>query len=172
MSRWGSLSNGHINLFISNAGGPIGLARDILGKDPSPFFVLNSDVICEFPFKTLLDFHVAHGCEGTLMTTQVTDPSKYGVILFKEMTTQIERFVEKPTEWVGDQINAGIYIFNPSVLARIPKGTFKIIQGVTSIEKDIFPRMADAGQLHATPLLGFWADVGYKNFNTANPRIS
>jgi mannose-1-phosphate guanylyltransferase len=99
--------------------GPLSLARDILGKDDSPFFVLNSDVICEFPFQSLLDFHVAHGCEGTLMTTPVEDPSKYGVVCLKAGTTQIERFVEKPQNWVGDQINAGIYIFNPKILSRI-----------------------------------------------------
>lgn len=31
----------------------------------------------------------------------------------------IDRFVEKPKEFVGNRINAGIYIFNPSMLDRI-----------------------------------------------------
>jgi mannose-1-phosphate guanylyltransferase len=36
-----------------------------------------------------------------------------------------------------------------------------------SIEKDVFPKMARDGQLHATPLIGFWADVGQpKDFLT------
>ena len=36
-----------------------------------------------------------------------------------------------------------------------------------SIEKDVFPQMALAGELHATPLQGFWADVGQpKDFLT------
>lgn len=36
-----------------------------------------------------------------------------------------------------------------------------------SIEKDVFPKMARDGQLHATPLFGFWADVGQpKDFLT------
>ncbi|KAI8911691.1 nucleotide-diphospho-sugar transferase [Gorgonomyces haynaldii] len=140
--------------------GPLGLARDILGHDDSPFFVLNSDVICEFPFQKLLEFHLAHGKEGTLMTTGVKDPSKYGVILLVDGTTQIDKFVEKPKEFVGDQINAGIYIFNPSMLKRIKDGPM-------SIEKDVFPKMARDGQLHATPLEGFWADVGQpKDFLT------
>jgi mannose-1-phosphate guanylyltransferase len=49
--------------------GPLALARDNLSSDPDPFFVLNSDVICEFPFADLLAFHKAHGGEGTLMVT-------------------------------------------------------------------------------------------------------
>jgi mannose-1-phosphate guanylyltransferase len=90
-----------------------------LGGDDSPFFVLNSDVICQFPFKELLEFHNSHGREGTLMTTPVEDPSKYGVICLKSGSTQIDKFVEKPEQFVGDHINAGIYIFTPKVLARI-----------------------------------------------------
>jgi mannose-1-phosphate guanylyltransferase len=43
------------------------LAREVLGKDDSPFFVLNSDVTCSYPFEALRDFHVAHGNEGTIM---------------------------------------------------------------------------------------------------------
>ncbi|KAI9001876.1 mannose-1-phosphate guanyltransferase [Gaertneriomyces semiglobifer] len=142
--------------------GPLALARDILQKDDSPFFVLNSDVICEFPFSELLAFHKQHGCEGTLMTTPVDDPSKYGVIVTKANSTQIDRFVEKPTVFVGDHINAGIYIFNPAILERIqPKPM--------SIEKEVFPFMAKDGQLHCMPLQGFWADVGQpKDFLTGS----
>ena len=47
--------------------GPLALAREVLGKDNDPFFVLNSDVICEFPFEQLLAFHKAHGNEGTIL---------------------------------------------------------------------------------------------------------
>jgi len=32
---------------------------------------------------------------------------------------QIQRFVEKPKEFVGNKINAGIYIFNSNILSRI-----------------------------------------------------
>ncbi|KAI8912334.1 nucleotide-diphospho-sugar transferase [Powellomyces hirtus] len=142
--------------------GPIALAREILGKGDSPFFVLNSDVICEFPFEEMIAFHKSHGGEGTLMTTPVDDPTKYGVVVLKEGTKQIDRFVEKPKEYVGNHINAGIYIFNPSMINRIqPKPM--------SIEKEVFPYMARDGQLFAMPLRGFWADVGQpKDFLTGS----
>ena len=66
--------------------GPLGLARSILapkgdGSD-DPFFVLNSDVICDFPLKEMLEFHRAKGAEGTVLVTRVEDPSKYGASLF------------------------------------------------------------------------------------------
>ena len=46
--------------------GPLALARDLLMADGAePFFVLNSDVICDFAFKDMLAFHKNHGKEGT-----------------------------------------------------------------------------------------------------------
>lgn len=102
--------------------GPLALAREVLAKDDSPFFVLNSDVICSYPFEALRDFHINHGGEGTLLVTKVDEPSKYGVVVSMPNSSAIDRFVEKPVEFVGNRINAGIYIFNPSVLRRIEVG--------------------------------------------------
>ncbi|OCF54660.1 mannose-1-phosphate guanyltransferase [Kwoniella mangroviensis CBS 10435] len=133
--------------------GPLALAREILGKDDTPFFVLNSDVTCIYPFEAFRDFHIAHKCEGSIMVTKVAEPSAYGVVVTKPGSTVIDRFVEKPVEFVGNRINAGIYIFNPSVLDRIQLQP-------TSIEKEVFPAIAADQQLHSFDLPGFWMDVG------------
>ena len=102
--------------------GPLALAQSILGKDDEPFFVLNSDVICEFPFENLLKFHKTHGNEGTILVTKVEEPSKYGVVVNHASSSKIERFVEKPQEFVSNKINAGLYIFHPKILKRIQVG--------------------------------------------------
>ena len=47
------------------------------------------------------------------------EPSKYGVILYDESSGNIHQFVEKPKVFVSNKINAGMYIFNPSMLQRI-----------------------------------------------------
>lgn len=133
-------------------GGPMKLAEAHL-RDGDPFFMLNSDVICDFPFGELLAFHRAHGREGTIVVTKVADPSKYGVVVSRD-SGQIDRFVEKPTVFVGDRINAGIYIFNASILDRVQPDT------PTSIEKEVFPAMADGGQLYCMDLPGYWMDIG------------
>lgn len=133
--------------------GPLALARDHLLADSEPFFVLNSDVICEFPFEDMIKFHKAHQCEGTIVVTKVEEPSKYGVVVYDSKSGQIDRFVEKPREYVSNKINAGLYIFNASILNRIELRP-------TSIEKEIFPAMASDKQLFAFELKGFWMDVG------------
>lgn len=134
--------------------GPLKLAEKILGKDNSNFFVLNSDVICNYPFKELAAFHESHGEEGTIVVTKVEEPSKYGVIVHKpNHSSRIDRFVEKPVEFVGNRINAGIYIFKPSILKRIELRP-------TSIEQETFPAICKDGLLHSFDLDGFWMDVG------------
>lgn len=133
--------------------GPLGLAKDILLQDDKPFFVLNSDVTCRFPMREALAFHRKHGHEGTIMVTKVDDWEKYGVVVHDKDTQMIEQFVEKPKKFVGDRINAGIYIFNKSILSRIPSRR-------CSIEKEIFPLMSKDKQLFAFNLEGFWKDIG------------
>lgn len=140
--------------------GPLAFSRSILASNDEPFFVLNSDVICDFPFKEMVQFHLNHGKEGTIVVTKVDEPSKYGVVLYKPEDGKIESFVEKPQEFVSNKINAGMYIFKPSVLDRIELKP-------TSIEKEVFPFMAKDGQLHCMQLSGFWMDVGQpKDFLT------
>lgn len=146
--------------------GPLALAKHLLANEQNqPFFVLNSDIICEYPFKDLIAFHKSHGREGTIVVTKVEEPSKYGVVMYDEDTGRIESFIEKPQEFVSNKINAGIYILNPSVLDRIKLEP-------TSIEKEVFPFMAQEGQLYAFNLKGFWMDVGQpKDFLTGSSFI-
>ena len=66
-----------------------------------------------------VNHHKPHGREGTIVVTRVDEPSKYGVVVYDQTTGKIDRFVEKPQEYVGNKINAGMYIFTPSILNRI-----------------------------------------------------
>jgi mannose-1-phosphate guanylyltransferase len=85
--------------------------------------------------------------------TRVDEPSKYGVVVSVPGSSVIDRFVEKPVEFVGNRINAGLYMFNPKVLDRIEARP-------SFIEKETFPAMAADKQLHSMDLEGFWMDVG------------
>ncbi len=138
--------------------GPIKLAEGLL-NDGEPFFVLNSDVSCEYPLQQMIDFQKRTGASGVLLATPVEDPSKFGVIIYDD-TGKIERFVEKPSTFISRYINAGIYLFTPDIFNKIELRP-------TSIEKEVFPGMAAAGSLYVMELEGFWADVGQpKDFLT------
>jgi len=100
----------------------------------------------------MLKFHQSHGGEGTILVTEVKDPSKYGVVV-SNADGQIQSFVEKPQIFVSNKINAGIYLFNVDILSRIELRP-------TSIEREIFPKMAADKQLYSMVLPGYWMDVG------------
>ena len=131
--------------------GPIKLAEQHL-NDGEPFFVLNSDVSCDYPFEQMIEFQKKTDAGGVLLATPVEDPSKFGVIIYDD-NGKIERFVEKPQKFISRYINAGIYYFTPAIFDRIELRP-------TSIEKEVFPDMAAEGELYVMELLGFWADVG------------
>ncbi len=67
-----------------------------------------------------LAFHRSHGCEGTILISKVDEPSSYGVVVVEaDGSGRVERFIEKPREFVGNTINTGIYIFERDILDRI-----------------------------------------------------
>lgn len=131
--------------------GPIKLAEKHL-NDGEPFFVLNSDVSCEYPFEEMIAYQQKTGAAGVLLATGVAEPSKFGVIVYDD-NGKIERFVEKPQKFISRWINAGMYYLTPSIFDRIELRP-------TSIEKEVFPVMAAEGLLYVKELEGFWADVG------------
>lgn len=131
--------------------GPIKLAEPFL-NDGEPFFVLNSDVACQYPFADMIAFQERTSAAGVLLATPVEDPSKFGVILY-ESNGRIKNFVEKPQQFISRYINAGIYYLTPDIFDRIQLMP-------TSIEKEVFPPMAAEGLLYVMELSGFWADVG------------
>lgn len=74
--------------------------------------------------------------------TEVEDPSKYGVVLY-ESNGMIKKFVEKPKEYIGNKINAGLYIFNTKMIKRIPvskdfKNKFKFFRLNLQVLKEKF----------------------------------
>lgn len=57
--------------------GPLALARDkLIDESGEPFFVLNSDVISEYPLKEMIEFHKSHGGEASIMVTKVNKLTK------------------------------------------------------------------------------------------------
>ena len=119
------------------------------------FLVVNGDVLTDLDVNALIDFHEAHGAEGTIALHRVDDPSAFGVVP-TDAQGRVEAFVEKPPrdEAPTDLINAGTYVLEPSVLGRIA-GDRKV-----SIEREVFPAMVADGTLYAMDGLTYWIDTG------------
>ena len=145
---------------LGTAGG-VRNAADLLG-DPSGdpgaglVVVLNGDVLTDVDLSAMLRFHAERGARATIYLTRVADPSPYGLVELGR-DGRVIRFVEKPdpSQLTADTINAGIYVLDAALLARIPPGR------VASMEREFFPGLLGDG----LPFFGwvgdgYWIDIG------------
>jgi mannose-1-phosphate guanylyltransferase len=134
--------------------GAIRFAAHHAGIDDT-FVVVNGDVLTDADISALIDFHRTSGAEGTISLTPVDDPSAFGVVP-TDADGRVEAFIEKPPrdEAPTNYINAGTYVFETSVLDRIP-GERRV-----SIERETFPALVEAGTLFALGSEAYWLDTG------------
>jgi NDP-sugar pyrophosphorylase family protein len=120
-----------------------------------PFLVVNGDVLTDLDVGALVAFHRERGAEATIALTKVDDPSAFGVVPTDD-DGRVLAFVEKPPrdEAPTDLINAGTYVLEPSVLARIADDRR------VSIEREVFPAMATEQTLFAMSSPAYWIDAG------------
>jgi mannose-1-phosphate guanylyltransferase len=125
------------------------------GEVDDTFVVVNGDVLTELDLRSLIDFHRQSGAEGTIALHPMPDPSAFGVVPTDE-DGRVTAFVEKPPrdEAPTNEINAGTYVLEPSVLERIAPN------GRVSIERETFPAMVRSGRLFARADDSYWLDTG------------
>jgi mannose-1-phosphate guanylyltransferase len=119
------------------------------------FLVLNGDVLTDFDASALVGFHRSRTAEASIALTPVADPSAFGVVPI-DADGRVLAFIEKPTraEAPTNLINAGIYVLEMSVLARIPSATR------VSIERETFPELVASHALYAFASDAYWLDTG------------
>jgi mannose-1-phosphate guanylyltransferase len=134
--------------------GAVRFAATFGGIDET-FVVVNGDVLTDLDLTTLVAFHRERRAEGTIALHPVADPSAFGVVPTDD-DGRVRAFVEKPPrdEAPTNEINAGTYVLEPSVLGRIPEG------GRVSIERETFPAMVRDGGLFARSDDSYWLDTG------------
>jgi mannose-1-phosphate guanylyltransferase len=137
-----------------DTGGAIRFAADHAGIDDT-FVVANGDVMTDLEVADLVAAHRGAAAEATLHLIDVDDPSAFGVADV-DRHGRIRRFVEKPAPGTEPSrlANAGTYVFEPSVLDRIPPGRR------VSIERDTFPAVAADGALFGYATTDYWLDAG------------
>ena len=134
--------------------GPIKKAEKLIGHS-EPFLVLNGDIFADFSYKEILANHRKRKALATIALYEVEDPSRYGVAETAE-NCRIKRFIEKPQKGTAPSnlINAGIYVLSPKVFQYIPRGK------AVSMEREVFPKLAEKGELYGHVFKGLWIDIG------------
>jgi len=134
--------------------GPVKKAEKLLGHD-EPFIVLNGDIFADLSYREMLDTHVKTKALATIALCKVEDPCRYGVAEIVNGNC-IKRFIEKPPKdkAPSNLINAGVYVLSPKVFEYIPSGR------AVSMEREVFPKLAEEGKLYGHLVNGLWMDIG------------
>jgi mannose-1-phosphate guanylyltransferase len=134
--------------------GAIAFAAGHAGIDET-FIVVNGDVLTDVDTSALVAFHRARGATATIHLKAVDDPTRFGVVP-TDPDGRVLEFVEKPPadSVPTNLINAGTYVLEPEVLARIPAGRR------VSVERETFPALAAEGAVFALASDAYWLDTG------------
>ncbi|MEJ2242384.1 MAG: NDP-sugar synthase [Candidatus Bathyarchaeota archaeon] len=159
MQRYGESSHGMKISYSKEkksmfTGGAIKYAEELIGHE-EPFLVLNGDIFTKIDFADILRRHKENGGIATIAIYPVEDPSRYGTVKLKNKN-MVEKFVEKAPigQAPSNLINAGVYVLDPEIFEYIPEGR------PVSIEREVFPKLADEGKLFAHEFTGIWVDIG------------
>ena len=135
---------------IRNAAQMLNLTE--LGDEPIVIF--NGDVLSRHSIAEQIKFHQAKAADATLHLIEVEDARAFGCVP-TDADGRVTAFLEKMENPITNSINAGCYIFHPSVINRIPLGE------VVSIERETFPALVDGGgSVFGYKEQAYWLDVG------------
>lgn len=136
--------------------GTAGSVREALGDNIERTIVISGDAITDLDITAALRAHKLSEAKVTIVLKQVDLPTEYGVVLMNR-DGRIYRFLEKPmlSEVFSDLANTGIYILEPEVIERIPRGE------KYDFSKDLFPLLLK----EKVPVYGcvtdkYWCDIG------------
>jgi mannose-1-phosphate guanylyltransferase len=135
---------------IKNAAAALNLPA---GSD-EPIVIFNGDVLSSHNLKEQIQEHIAHKADVTLHLTHVNDARAYGCVPVDE-NGRVTAFLEKMENPITNIINAGSYVFHPSVIETIAANT------VVSVERDVFPALVAAGKkIYGYIEDSYWIDIG------------
>ena len=134
--------------------GAVKRAQEHIGNEN--FIIISGDLVTDFDFQAIFDYHISKNSKLTITLTSVENPLEFGVVIANN-EGKIEKFLEKPSwgEVFSDTINTGIYIIEPEILDYIPNNEN------FDFAKDLFPMLMRKGiDLMAGYAQGYWRDVG------------
>ena len=152
-SKWGMKILYAVEKEPLGTGGAIRNAAELLGRD-EPIVIFNGDVLSRHSIADQIAFHLKNNADVTLHLIDVEDARAFGCVP-TDSDGKVTAFLEKMDNPVTNSINAGCYVFSPSVVERIPLGK------VVSVERETFPALVESGR----PVFGYkeqsyWLDVG------------
>ncbi|GIX15980.1 MAG: alcohol dehydrogenase [Rhodothalassiaceae bacterium] len=127
--------------------GPLGLIDEPLDK---PVLVMNGDILTKVNFEALVAFHEERGGKATMCVREYGYQVPFGTVTVED--DRAVEIAEKPVQQFF--INAGIYVLEPEVVARVPKNQYLDMP-------ELLQQLIDEGEkLAVFPIHEYWHDIG------------
>ena len=132
--------------------GTAGALRHAYAQLAPEFLLLNGDSYFDFNVLDLASWPVAGPWLARMALRQVPDASRYGVVSLNAGDA-VTAMNERPSAPGPGLINGGVYWLRRDILASIPPGE-------SSLERTVFPALAQQGLLRGRIYDGFFLDIG------------
>ena len=114
-----------------------------------------------------------HCIDASIFQANRTQSLNYGCIVKNSQTHEVLHYVEKPSTFVSDIINCGIYLFSPEALKPLRDVFYRNQQdgqledssglwrgaGTIRLEQDVFSALAGQGQIYVHLTDGIWSQI-------------
>lgn len=128
--------------------GTAGVIKQLKQYLRDDFFVISGDIWFDFNLDKMMDFHNAHNEPVTIsISTTKLQESKDRLELEGHKIVKFD-YVPRSRTFT---VNAGVYILSSSILDALP------VRG--SLEKDVFPELAETGKIVAYNFSGKWRHI-------------
>jgi NDP-sugar pyrophosphorylase family protein len=130
-------------------GGAVKNVKELLGNQT--FLVIHGDILTTLDLGNLFEFHFNENSLATMAVKPRMGEPKYGQVFLQG--NKIIKFLDTSTDSGISIINTGVYVFDPKIFDVFPtKARF-------TLEKDVFPYLAEKKQLSASFFQGIWYDI-------------
>jgi NDP-sugar pyrophosphorylase family protein len=118
-----------------------------------PYFVINADILVNIDYMQLLNFHLKSKSLATMCVREFQMQVPYGVIN-SNTNNELVSLDEKPH--ISFDVNAGIYLLDPSIKDFIPKNQFFDMPSLFEI------LISKSLQTSVFQINDYWRDIGHK----------
>jgi glucose-1-phosphate adenylyltransferase len=125
--------------------------------DPEALVVVSADAVYKLDYGALVQEHCEAGQAVTMVTHEVEDPARYGVVQVAD--GMVRDYVYKPDEPKGNLISNEVFVFEPG---RVLDALDEIASDaeLEDLGHQLLPELVDAGEVREHRFDGFWRDVG------------
>ena len=142
--------------------------RAIAALAPDLILVLSADHIYKLDYGLVIDAHLQHDADVTMVTTRVPieEAGRFGAV-HVDQQGRVTKFEYKPEDPTSPIVTTEVFVYNAQRLLEILEEL--AAQGEQNGDEEpplqdfgdeLLPRLVEAGQAYAFPLEGYWRDVG------------